>query len=155
MNKISLTCRKIQEDFVPYLMGKLEPPFSRRLEEHLSRCKNCRTAFRDEKVWLNLLKNAKEVNPPPRLRTRVERRLQKIQRPPRRRVNPWVWKGGMVLVFTSILLLLVWFPWRKSTPPTGPEPTTIEKAFFLQFDEPSRVVATLVSETMEGEAPDS
>jgi len=155
MNKISSTCQKFQELFIPYLTGKLESPFSRRLEEHLTLCESCRTAFRDEKRWLNLLRSVEEINPPPGLRIRVERGLQRLRLTPPRRVNPWVWKGGVALAFASILLLLVWLPWRKSTPPTGPEPTTIEEAFFLQFDEPSGVIATLVSETAEGEEPSS
>ncbi len=94
-----------------YRNGTLSPEETRRLQEILETCEECRREWEEAQALDRWLRNTPRVPTPPGLRTAILKRLQTPRRFPR-------WAPALAPVFLALVILLggLWFNRSRPTP---------------------------------------
>jgi mycothiol system anti-sigma-R factor len=101
-------CAEIEKLLYPYIDGELDVTQNLDVEAHLLRCQKCCDLLNEEKRFLSLVKNGcRQEEGPPALKAKIERMLQKKQRPFVRRLSRHPFKTAFAAALAGIFLFLL------------------------------------------------
>lgn len=78
MNAENMTCEEVMEQLFEFLDREIDKDLSDRIDEHLTRCRDCFTRAEFEKRLRARINQAVEIEAPERLRRRAQRVLDEF-----------------------------------------------------------------------------
>jgi len=117
-----MRCQKVQVNLTEYLRGNCAPRLTRAIEQHLSRCTECRSMLEEEHALLQLLRD-EPAELPAWTWERVQARLHEPARAGER-ISLWLWWNRRWLAQTRwaaaaalvILAIWAWMPTNLQSP---------------------------------------
>jgi len=73
-----MKCKKIHKKLIFYIDGDLSSKENKKIEEHLSSCKNCSRLYSEMKSSMEIIQDEKSIETNPYLYTRIKQQLNNI-----------------------------------------------------------------------------